>query len=236
MNPPKPLPPVVVLAAGKSSRMGTTKALLSFPCTGGKSFIATILDTCNTCRLPTVVVIRPDQKTLAQELDTLAQELTALAQIPASSTPASTPQLEFSIAENPNPDSEMVDSFYLGLAQTPWAKDTGAFIWPVDAPGVRHETLQTLTKLATSAPEKMVVPTYEGKRGHPTFLPNSVVSELINTPRVNGFVPLEAAIHTLLDRLHPQIVEIPVDDPMVRANLNRPEDLQEHALSPPSRL
>lgn len=212
-------PPVILLTAGKSTRMGKTKALLSYD--NGNTFVSTILETCRQCHLYTVVVRRPDQRGLATELEQIKKRQKKKGEV------------TFREAVNPKANSEMVDSFYRGLIALeemktgPKPQTSGAFIWPVDAPGVSPQTLALLTQEACRKTGALVVPSYQGVKGHPSFLPVSLIQLLLKTPLKNGVLPLERGIHTLLSRLQPRRKEVEVPDPMVCVNFNRPEDLHE---------
>ncbi len=187
--------------------MGSTKALLRHE--SGETFAETILRTCAACRLKSVIVRRPGDNALSKELQKLAEA-----------------NLNFIEAFNPDPQSEMADSFRIGLAAVEYTRHTGAFIWPVDAPGVRVETLSLLAKLAICNPEKAVIPSYKGQKGHPAFMPIGAIAALLDMKPANNVLPLEHGLHTLLKEIKPEQLIVDVNDHAAAFNINRPEDLK----------
>ncbi len=202
------LPPVIVPAAGKSSRMGEPKALLHRK--RGETFLEGIIKTCNQCKLDVVIVRQPGENNLAKELDKIRRE-----------------GLLFKEAFNSNPETEMVDSFRKGLDRTESPRITGAFIWPVDSIGANAETLSKLAKQASKTPDLLVAPTYLGTQGHPTFIPRKIIKYLMDMNPIDGVLPLEKGMHTLLSQLNPERFFVETNDPMVLSNINRPEDLKD---------
>lgn len=206
-NVPHVMPPVIVPAAGKSSRMGEPKALLHRK--KGETFLAGIIKTCNQCKLNVVIVIQPGKNNLTKELDKIRRD-----------------GLLFKEAFNSNPETEMVDSFRKGLQRTESPHVTGAFIWPVDSIGAKAETLLNLAKQASKNPDLLVAPAYLGTQGHPTFMPRKVIEYLMDMNPINGALPLEKGMHTVLSRLNPKSFFLETNDPLVLSNINRPEDLK----------
>jgi len=207
-NFPRVMPPVIVPAAGKSSRMGEPKALLHRK--RGETFLGGIIKTCNHCKLNVVIVIQPEENNLSKELDKIRRE-----------------GFLFKKAFNSNPETEMVDSFRKGLQRTESPHATGAFIWPVDSIGANAETLLKLAKQASKKPDLLVAPTYLGTQGHPTFMPRKVIEYLMDMNPVDGALPLENGMRTLLSRLNPASFFVETNEPMVLSNINRPEDLKD---------
>lgn len=80
------------------------------------------------------------------------------------------------IAVNSNPTSQMVESVMTGLRATD-SRSSGVLVCLADHPLVLAETIQVLIRVYTDGPGKIVLPVYEGKRGHPTLFPRSVIEE-----------------------------------------------------------
>jgi len=97
----------------------------------------------------------------------------------------------------------MLDSLRAALAALPTEVD-GAVILPVDAPGVRPETVVAL-RAAAAEGAMAAVPVYAGRWGHPVWLARSPWGALVD--------PGPRGLESLLARLVP--VEVPVDDPAV---------------------
>ena len=93
----------------------------------------------------------------------------------------------------------------------------GALISLVDHPLVQAETLGQLTAAAAAAPERIVIPTFGGRRGHPTYFPIGFLMEIYQG-------------HTLREIIggHPEsITLVPVADEGVVLDMDKPEDYRE---------
>lgn len=109
-----------------------------------------------------------------------------------------------------------VSSIRHGLAALGGASH--AAILPVDHPGIRTRTLDALFLHARNTPDRIVVPTWEGRRGHPGVFPAARFPDLMAAPDEEG---ARAVL-----RSHANLVlEVRVDDPAVVRDLDTPEDL-----------
>lgn len=88
------------------------------------------------------------------------------------------------------------------------ARDDEVLVWPVDHPLATRETAQLLL----STPGEWVIPTFNGKGGHPFVV--RVVDEVLRVPP-----------DTPLRDVPAQRVRVAVDDAGVVANLDTPEDV-----------
>ncbi|MDD5089665.1 MAG: nucleotidyltransferase family protein [Candidatus Wallbacteria bacterium] len=95
---------------------------------------------------------------------------------------------------------------------------TGLLLYPVDHPFVQASTLSRLLSSHLDLPQKIIIPIYHARRGHPVVFPSILFRELIDAPEEIGarFVTRQ---HTEL------ILEIQVSDPGVLKNCNSPADL-----------
>ncbi len=147
----------IVLAAGRSSRMGRDKASLELD---GSTFLARAGTALRAggCRDVLVVV-----------------------------SPAHGPHVPewMSTALNPDPASEQIDSVRIGLAALP-ADCAAALLLPVDVPAVRPETVRRLieTFAATQAP--IVRPVFGARPGHPTLFARALFDELAGGELTRG--------------------------------------------------
>jgi molybdenum cofactor cytidylyltransferase len=146
----------VVLAAGASSRMGRPKALLDFD---GVPAIGLVLRTCaEGGAAAAVVVTAPAGEAIRQ----------ACAGAPL-------PVIE---ALNPQPDRGMLSSLQAGLRALP-ANAAGFLLFPVDYPIVPAAEVR---RLMAAPPAPIVVPSHEGRRGHPALIDVALVPELLALP------------------------------------------------------
>jgi CTP:molybdopterin cytidylyltransferase MocA len=96
----------------------------------------------------------------------------------------------------------------------------GFFLWPVDHPLICPETLQMLLAAVGENPERIVVPSYAQRRGHPPRFPAPTFALLRQAP-------LEAGARWVLHQCPAAVFHVEVTDPWVVKNLNTPERLAE---------
>ncbi len=81
------------------------------------------------------------------------------------------------IVFNDNPDSEMAESVRIGLRATNHSI-TGILIFPSDHPLVSPQTVKTLIQVHNAKTNKIIIPKYNGKRGHPSLFPKPIIEEI----------------------------------------------------------
>jgi molybdenum cofactor cytidylyltransferase len=116
--------------------------------------------------------------------------------------------------------AEMRDSVELGLAML--ARGTipdRIVIAPADSPGISTLVVAELLAEAARQPDRIVLPWYDGRRGHPIVLPWSMAGELAALPAGLG-------LNELVKRQASHVVEVPVAGPDLLADLDTPEDLR----------
>lgn len=185
----------IVLAAGRSRRMGEPKALLR--ATGDESFLRILVRALQDGGCDGVVVVTgpaadPSAARIADEARAAGAE----------------------VAENPDRHAEQVDSLRAGLRAL--APSTGAaVVTPVDVPDVTAALVRSLVDgfRATGAP--IVVPAAEGRHGHPVLFARSVFPELLD-----GGLPEGA--RTVVHRHAAELLEIPVE--RLAPDLDTPEE------------
>jgi molybdenum cofactor cytidylyltransferase len=144
----------IILAAGDSSRMGFPKALLPL---GMETFLTQILGVLNGfCLADPVIVLGSHAKEI----------LDALGPLPGR------------IVINSNPEKGQLSSIKLALDQLD-AATAGCLIWPVDQPAVSSNVVEGLVQLFLQTYAPLVLPTYEGKRGHPTIIHSALFPEFL---------------------------------------------------------
>ncbi len=203
--PTEKMPPFrvggVVLAAGRSRRMGRDKALLD---ADGRAFIARAV----TCLAaggadPVVVVVR----------DARGDPATAARAAGAG------------VVVNPDPDHPAqggpVSSVRRALAALRTAFDghgvDGALVLPVDHPRVRAETVRHLIAAFAGEDRPVVVPAWQGRRGHPVLIGRAIFDELDDDGLAEG-------LRTVVRRHRSRRLIVPVDDPGVVDDLDTPAD------------
>ncbi|HYK42954.1 MAG TPA: nucleotidyltransferase family protein [Thermoanaerobaculia bacterium] len=151
----------VVLAAGRSRRMGAEKMLLPF---GASTVLGTVLDTLARAGVEganTIVVARPDL---------------AGAEAAASACGSS-------LIVNPDREAEMMSSIRLGIEALPGVLDA-FFVWPADHPAVFPGTVRLLASLAD--PAASLIPTWKDRRGHPALVGRNLRAAALACPDGGG--------------------------------------------------
>jgi molybdenum cofactor cytidylyltransferase len=149
----------VVLAAGRSERMGEVKALLRL---GADTFLETAVRTLRAGGCARVVVV-------------VADEAVAGAAVRTGSA----------VIRRGGAGGEQIDSLRAGLdAVSPGA--SAAVVLPVDHPLVRPETVGALVARHREDPTAIVRPVHNGRPGHPTLFPRSTWAALASDPLPRG--------------------------------------------------
>ncbi len=188
----------VVPAAGRSLRMGRPKSLLDAG--GGRTFIERVATTLarGGCA-PVVVVLR----------DVNAPEGALARRVGAR------------VVANPSPEEGPVASVRCALRALP-AGVGGIAVLPVDHPLVEPTTIEELiAAFDADAEPDAVVPTYQGRRGHPVLLRSTLFAEIMEDDLAEG-------LRTVLRRDPARVRELAVDDPGVLADLDTPDALRRH--------
>ncbi|HJS42598.1 MAG TPA: nucleotidyltransferase family protein [Gemmatimonadales bacterium] len=187
----------VVLAAGRSARMGSPKALLDFL---GLPFVVRILEALEALEVKTrVVVLGPD-------------------------APRIQPILaghECMIVENPDPETGPIASLRGALRALQPVQPTAVLVWPVDLPHVRVTTIERLLEAHRRAKGSIVLPLLGARRGHPVIWGSALFEELIQSP-----VATRNGARAVLQAHQADIVTVPVDDPAVVDQINTPDDYE----------
>lgn len=186
----------VVLAAGRGARLGgVAKALLS---SAGESFLARLAATWAAAGgADALVVIGPPH----------GERVRAEAE-----------RLGLAVVENPQPERGMGSSVATGFAALAGRGDRAALLWPVDCARVVAPTVAAV--MAASAPDRIVVPTWQGRGGHPAAFGRALWHELAAA----GAEPEGA--RSIVHRDPARVTRLPVDDPGVLADVDVPADLE----------
>jgi molybdenum cofactor cytidylyltransferase len=69
--------------------------------------------------------------------------------------------------------------------------------------------------------QKIALPTYQGKHGHPIIVSADYMDEMLNIADDSS-----EGLRTLIEAHRDEILEVPVDRPAVLEDIDRPEDYQ----------
>lgn len=189
----------VIPAAGESRRMGRSKLLLPL---GGQTVMARLLHTLHRAEITErFVVIRPGD-------ERLRAEVVRLGAVPVQ--PASAPA-----------DMRRSVEHALTAVRSQYrpGPDDGWLLIPGDHPLLEPSVLDALTAEWKRCQTPILVPTFEGRRGHPTLFAWSLAEEVFS-------LPADVGLNGLLQR-HPEDVhELAVEEPSVLWDLDTPADYQ----------
>lgn len=164
----------IILAAGRSRRMGTPKPLLD---TGGETFLERAIGT--TVRAgcdPVLAVVRVGGGEVA-----LARHAGALPIV------------------NEDAASEQIESLRMALRALPDPAVGAAAVLPVDHPLVAAETVAALMARWRAAPERIVRPVHDGTPGHPTLFPRTAWPALMAPQPAGARSVVEGDAHVTED-------------------------------------
>ncbi len=182
----------VVLAAGESTRMGTQKLLLPY---AAATVIEHIISQLSASRVDQVVVVT------GFEPHRIKEHLTGGA---------------YTFAQNDRYREGMLSSIRCGLALLGEAVEA-AFVVLGDQPALQSATVDCILAQQPGNPDRVILPTHEGRRGHPILVPLSFREEIMRRFDDTG---LRGLIHE-----HPDaILEVPVDSASILEDIDYPED------------
>jgi molybdenum cofactor cytidylyltransferase len=179
----------IVLAAGRSRRMGQPKAFLRLD---GLTFLERTVAALRDGGCGTVTVVAgPPENGAAREIAAAARHLGAR------------------VAVNPDPGSEQVDSLRAGLRAL-GADAEAAVVVPVDVPAVTPASVRGVIEAFGRDPHPPIVQTFDGTRhGHPVLFARSVWPELMADPLPDG---ARTVIHAhAAERAEVRVARLPVD-------------------------
>jgi CTP:molybdopterin cytidylyltransferase MocA len=112
--------------------------------------------------------------------------------------------------------SDMAKSVRLGFqAMNP--QSAGALVCLVDHPLVHPDTLKHLVAKSLEAPDRIIIPTFQERRGHPTLFPKAWLAEIYQ-----GFT-----LREIIGRHPDKVTLLPVADEGVVLEMDTPEDYRE---------
>jgi len=150
----------IILAAGRSSRMGAFKPLLPF---GNGTVIDACIDSLRTAGVEEIVIV------IGNHAEDLRDHLKTK---------------QVTVASNPDPDSAMSVSIALGVPALS-ASARAVLITPADHPAVPPKTIRTLIETWRNG-AKLIQPEFEGKGGHPVLIDLEFRAELLKLDTSTG--------------------------------------------------
>ena len=199
----------VLLAAGRSRRMGTPKQLLPVPDTTGRGAVPMVV------RAFDLLARICDERIVVVTGHDAANVIAALA------------GRKFTQATS-DPDADMFHSVRLGFSRLLDAFPDADRVWLhlADHPFVRADTIGLLaTHFETHTARTAILPLYAGRGGHPALIPRDLLPAIINWQGDGGLRSfwLQHPAHA---------TRINVDDPGVVHDLDTPRDYDDAVRAP----
>lgn len=163
----------VVLAAGAGTRFGEPKA--GAVVRPGVRFVDAVVETARQAGVDPIIVVGPPGLTL----------------------PPGTVGVT-----NANARGEQIQSLRLGLARLVSVAVAGALVWPVDHPYVDLDSIIAIIEGAKRTRAPVVLPLFEGRRGHPVYFSRDCWRELATGA--------EGGARTVVHAHAGEILEVPV--------------------------
>lgn len=205
MNSPadivKPRPIVgVLLAAGRSARMGRPKQTLPWPGpidAEASTLVAASFDSIAPACARIFV-------TLGFASDQVRAALGSRAYDPLPC----------------DPDAPMFVSIHAALRQV-FVTEPGApvLLLPADQPGIRPATILTLIDESRRRPDRAITPEYRGRGGHPALIPPAIIAAILQDSGAGG-------LRGFWERFPNLRVRTPVDDPACARDLDTPDEYE----------
>lgn len=185
-----------ILSAGESSRMGRPKALLPYR---GRTFLEHLIE---VTRHPRVGVTRI---VLGAGADAIRQHLLAVGEAGAAD-PAN-------FLVNAEWPKGQLSSIQCAVRSLPQGLTEGIMLCPVDHALVSAEVIERLIAEFDSKRAAIVLPTFEGRRGHPVIFRASLYEELLEASA-------EVGARQVVWAHAEEVAEVAVDEEGVILNLN----------------
>ncbi len=185
----------VILAAGESTRMGSDKALLPWR---GTTFLGGAIEALRPVSDYVIVVAGKNAPRLEPLVDAAGAYLVL----------------------NPQPELGQFSSLRVGLQEVLNRGRDAAIVTLVDRPAARRETIAQLRDAflrAAGAGKWAAIPRYGERNGHPLIVGRELIAAFLAAPPTSN---AREVWHQ-----HSEKVEyVPVDDPLVVANVDTPEE------------
>ena len=196
----------VILAAGESSRMGRDKALLPWPKQGAAGSG------------------RPAGTLLSAVIQSLSELCDMVIVVAGKNEAVLRPVVEGCgavVVGNPAPERGQFSSLQTGLREVLDRGRDAAMVTLVDRPPPQQETLAGLVTAFARREHGIwaVVPDYSGTHGHPILLGREMIEAFLKAAATANAREIEHANQA-------RVRYIPVDDPLVAANIDTPQDYE----------
>jgi molybdenum cofactor cytidylyltransferase len=194
--------PAIVLAAGKSSRMGRPKATL--PLDGGDTFLSRIVRTLSAASVEDVVVV------VGHDAEAIVASL-------------SEHDVAARFVDNPDYEQGQLSSLIAGLRVVDRPGVVAVLVTLVDVPLVSASTVRAIVERYRQTRAPIVRPVRGGGHGHPVLIDRSLFDAIRKADPAVGAKPIIRANVSAAG-------DVVVDDPGAFADFDTPADLRSAGL------
>lgn len=186
----------LILAAGESSRMGTDKALLTYH---GSSFLEHISATLREAGLKRVAVV----------LGHHAEEIRHAVKLRS-----------VEVVINPNYRYGQTSSLQAGLRALDQPNVRAVVLCLVDHPAVSVDVIKKLVAAYRKFHATVVIPTYQGQRGHPVLIARALFTELLGLNASEG-------ANTVIRKYRDSTQFVEFNDPGILVDVDDPQSYRD---------
>jgi CTP:molybdopterin cytidylyltransferase MocA len=206
--------PLILLAGGQSSRMGTPKGLVDYQ---GQPWLLEQLSRFEAASgKEAVIVLGFHQEQYFERIPWLRG---------ARDEASVQSGLAVSVVVNKTPEFGQFSSLQRAIPFILEKGWSGAFVLPVDVPGPQREVYSRLGAGFNNELD-VVIPQYRSKGGHPVLLSRRFLGRLISLPVADNEARLDKQIRALSPE---QVAKVRVRDPQVCLNINTLEEFRAFA-------
>ncbi len=171
----------IILAAGESKRMGRPKMLLSF---NELTMIETVLKNVSESKVDKILVV------LGAEKDAIAAKIN---------------KLDMELCYNENYIEGMLSSVKCGFKNLP-NDFKAAMVFQGDQPFIAADVINKVIEAYLSSKYGIIIPVYDGKRGHPILIDSKYSGEIAK-------LSPEIGLRALTFRFHYDVLEVKTEEP-----------------------
>jgi len=183
----------VILSGGASTRMGSPKALRAYQ---GRPFLEHLLEVTVHPRIGVRrVVLGAHAEPIARNIDLAADE----------------------IVINDRWEQGQLSSIQAAIRALPSGTD-GLLLCLIDHPLISRTLIHELIEQFYAARQNIVLPVYEGRRGHPVIFPAHLYEELLRAP-------LDKGARAVVWAHASDVLQVPTEEEGCVLNLNDPETM-----------
>ena len=218
---------IIILSAGESRRMGQPKALLTLPEPFSFESAREIKNRPATQATGEPRLTPTKAKTFLEHLIEVTRHaragaLRVVVGAHAAGIRARVKLQNDAIVVNENWEKGQLSSLQAAIRSLPAGKTEGMLVCLVDHPLISVPLVSTLIETFERDKNKIVIPTYRGKRGHPVIFPSALYAELLG---VREDAPENIGARAVVRTHAADVVEVPVEEEGIVLNLNDPATL-----------